>query len=751
MPFNWIMKQIAVLSFFLKISFLLYLVGSFQFVSAQTPRLDSLLNTLKTMKEDTTKANTLREICDAYKIELNDVNKMGEYAFKLSEFAEKIHFKKGIAYGASFQGVYYWKKGNYTMSLIQDKKALGLMLELGNKRGISTAYLNIGQVYMEQGNYPEAIEYMMKGIKLKEEINDKKGMRVGYNNLGNVYATMGNYKEGLNYYFKTLKIAEESKERLGESYAYDNIGTIFLHQNKLDIALVYFKKAVKIQEEIGDKVIAGSSYSSIGNIYQRKKKYKDALPYHTRDLNAKETANDQLGIVAACNSIGFDYFGMNVFDKALTYQQRSYNLSKKMGHKKGIGDAAGGIGRVYEEKKEYAKALEYYDQLLDISTELDFKEGMRDANAYKASVYTKLKQFEKALQCTELYNAIKDTLLNKDNFKQVAELNTRYETDKKEKEILLLTKDQELNEKTIKQQQLLRWGLIGGLILLSISIASIYRRYRFKQKANVILEKQKKEIQQKNILITDSIDYAKTIQEAVLPTAQETKNLFPESFILYKPKSIVSGDFYWLNAVNDQLICAVADCTGHGVPGAFMSLLGYNMLEDVVKPAPELSPGPILDSLNQQVLSRLSGDDKEETIKHGMDISLISIDKTNNRLQYAGAHNSLYVVRDSQLIELKADKMGIGTAARLKSNQFTNQILELQKGDMIYLFTDGFPDQIGGPSRKKFYYPPFKDLLVSISQLSPETQRNKLNDSHVEWLGEKYDQTDDILIMGIRY
>jgi serine phosphatase RsbU (regulator of sigma subunit)/Tfp pilus assembly protein PilF len=745
------MKQVNPSSFFLKTSFLMCLVISSLLVSAQTPRIDSLLNALKTVKEDTTKVNTLREICDAYKTQLNDIDKVGEYAFKLSEFAERIHFKKGIAYGASFKGIYYWRKGNYTMALIQDKKALGLMQELGNKRGISTAYLNIGQVYMEQGNYPEAIEYMRKGIKLKEEMNDKKGMRIGYNNLGNIYATMGNYKEGLNYYFKTLKVAEESKERLGESYAYDNIGTIFLHQNKLDISLVYFKKAVKIQEEMGDKVIAGSSYSSIGNIYQLKKRYKEALPYHMRDLNVKEAANDKLGISAVCNSIGFDYLGMKVFDKALTYHLRSYNLCKEIGHKKGIGDAAGGIGKIHEERREYSKALDYYDQMLRISTELDFKEGIRDANAYKASVYTHIKQFEKALQCTELYNAIKDTLLNKDNFKQVAELNTRYETDKKEKEILLLTKDQLLNAKTIKQQQLLRWGLIGGLLLLSISIASIYRRYRFKQKANVLLEQQKEEIQQKNILITDSIDYAKTIQEAVLPTAQETKKLFPESFILYKPKSIVSGDFYWLNSVNDQLICAVADCTGHGVPGAFMSLLGYNMLEDVIKPAITLSPGPLLDALNQQVLTRLSGDDKDETIKHGMDISLISIDKLNNRLEYAGAHNSLYVVRDSELIELKADKMGIGTASKQKNTHFTNQVMELHKGDMIYLFTDGFPDQMGGPNRKKFYYPPFKDLLISISQMSPETQRNKLNDSHVQWLGEKYDQTDDILIMGIRY
>jgi serine phosphatase RsbU (regulator of sigma subunit) len=197
------------------------------------------------------------------------------------------------------------------------------------------------------------------------------------------------------------------------------------------------------------------------------------------------------------------------------------------------------------------------------------------------------------------------------------------------------------------------------------------------------------------------------------------------------------------------LTCAVADCTGHGVPGAFMSLLGYNMLEDVVKTIPDITPGTMLDALNLQVITRLSGDDKEEEIKHGMDISLISIDKTTNRLQFAGAHNSLYIVRAGELMELKADKMGIG-ANKQPDKFFSNQVLELQKGDMIYLYTDGFPDQIGGPNRKKFFYPPFKELLKTISFLKPELQRTKLEEAHTQWLG-KMDQTDDILIMGIRY
>jgi serine phosphatase RsbU (regulator of sigma subunit) len=266
------------------------------------------------------------------------------------------------------------------------------------------------------------------------------------------------------------------------------------------------------------------------------------------------------------------------------------------------------------------------------------------------------------------------------------------------------------------------------------------------------LANQKKEIEQKNVFITDSIDYAKTIQESLQPTTQETEQLFPQSFIFSKPKAIVSGDFFWLGKLlNGQQLCAVVDCTGHGVPGAFMSLLGYNILENAVNKQSVNSSAGILGELNKELIARLSKDQSTETMKHGMDISIISIDRTNNNLEFAGAHNSIYIVREEQLIELKGDKVGIGFVNDQQAGIYRNQQIELKAGDMIYLFTDGFPDQIGGPNRKKFYYKPFKELLLSISAMPLELQKVKLNEVHVNWMDGKRDQTDDILIMGIRY
>jgi serine phosphatase RsbU (regulator of sigma subunit)/tetratricopeptide (TPR) repeat protein len=743
------MRKVSHASAYLQFLIFICILAAPSSFLAQTHKIDSLLTLLKTQKEDTSKVNTLSELARAYLFDLNDCQKVGEYGSKQLALSLKLNFNKGIAYGYLNRAIFYRSSGELDSALVYDKKSLPVMIEMGNKKGESSCYLNIGLTLSHQGNFKEALEYMFKGMKIKEQIGDKKGMCSGYNNIGNIYEDQANYAEALKFQLKSLKIREELGDKIGIAMAFNNIGNVVLAQGKSDDALLYYHKSLKISEGQNDLLGIGSSNANMGNIYLAQKNYREARICFFKSLKAREQIDDKRGLAEIFNNIGGAYFLEKKTEEALIYHLKSFKLYEKTGDKKGIAEACGGIANSYTEKKEYEHAFRYCDQMLSLSKELGYKDGIRDAYRNLSNLYKKQKQFEKALQFTNLYNATKDSLLNTENFKQVSELNTRYETDKKEKEILLLTKDQELNAKIIKQQQLVRWGLIGGVTLLFISIFSIYRRYRFKQKANDLLETQNQEIQEKNTLITDSIDYAKTIQEAVLPSTAKIHDLFPQSFILNKPKSIVSGDFYWVNKIDDQLVCAVADCTGHGVPGAFMSLLGYNMLENEVKKNAVREPAVILDNLNAQIIKSLSKEE-DEVIKHGMDISLISIDTTTNLLHYAGAHNSVYIIRDGQLTELKADKKAIGSLDKKGDIHFTPYTFQLQKDDMIYLHTDGFPDQIGGPNRKKFYYQPFKDLLISISALEMQEQKEKLDTAHRRWLGEKMEQTDDILIMGIR-
>ena len=255
-------------------------------------------------------------------------------------------------------------------------------------------------------------------------------------------------------------------------------------------------------------------------------------------------------------------------------------------------------------------------------------------------------------------------------------------------------------------------------------------------------ERQRKEL-------TDSIKYASYIQSALLPSKELFNRLLPEHFILFKPRDVVSGDFYWLSKFKNNIIVAAADCTGHGVPGAFMSMLGISFLNEIVGKGCFHSAAAILNQLRERVMKTLhqTGDKKEQ--KDGMDISLCLIDFENHQLQFAGANNPIYIVRDGNLFEIKGDRMPIGINI-IEERSFTNHLIDIEQDDMIYLITDGYPDQFGGINERKLKYKPFKDILLKIYKLEMELQMQMLEDELHRWQGN-LSQIDDILIIGFKY
>ena len=267
---------------------------------------------------------------------------------------------------------------------------------------------------------------------------------------------------------------------------------------------------------------------------------------------------------------------------------------------------------------------------------------------------------------------------------------------------------------------------------------------------NLQIEKQKDELIKKNIKITDSINYAKQIQDAFLPAQEQIKQVFPESFILFQPKDIVSGDFYWLHTQSNRIVFAVADCTGHGVPGAFMSLISINLLNEIMTKRITPLPSEILELLRMQLITSFKSRKGEEKRQNGLDIALCSYDPTTRVLSYSGAKNSLYLFRNNTFREIKADKHTVGMFYDQENNRFTNHTLVIEKGDVIYLFTDGFADQKGGPNNKKYYYAPFQEFFIRIQELSMEEQKKELEKEINSWKGNN-EQIDDILIMGIRF
>lgn len=719
--------------------------------SSQNKRLDSLQNLLKTVSNnDTLRINILTQIGRSYLYDFNNVEKMKQYATQVIKLSQKTNYKKGFANGYLYYGVYFNGQANYDYALAYYMKALKLFEELKDGKSLGSCYINIGTIYGAKGNYKDALLFLKKGAQFKQEANDKKGTSIAFNNIGNMYSDQGKYPEALDYLTQSLKLKEDINDKSGISISYNNIALIYELQGKRDDAIAYHFKSLKLKEELDDKIGISVSYSNLATLYTAKKLYNEALKYDFLALKLKEDLGEKQGIALCLSNIGTVYSHQKNIKEALKYQIKAFKLMEEMGYEKDIVTTGIALGNTYEQNYEFEKALEFYEKALKKAKDIDFKEGIKDSYGNISSAYKGLGNYPKALEYNTLYYQEKDSLLNKEVAKQVTEINTKYQTEKKEQEIQLLTKDQQLKDKTLREQRVVRIALIVGLGLFFILSFTLYNRYRFKQKANTLLEKQKKEIQEQNILITDSIDYAKTIQEAVFPSENRMKTIFPDSFVLYKPKAIVSGDFYQVIEKNNKIICTVADCTGHGIPGAFMSLLGFNMLENIIERTDNLEPAAILTELNQKLVTTMSQNPvNETTIKHGMDATLIQIDKATMELQFAGAHNSLYQVRNNALHEIKADKISVGSYKEGVSVTFRNHIIPLRKGDVFYLFSDGFPDQIGGPNRKKFYYPPFKELLLSIHQEDIAKQKAKLDETITAWRGER-DQTDDILIVGIR-
>ncbi|MES2593589.1 MAG: two-component regulator propeller domain-containing protein [Bacteroidota bacterium] len=312
------------------------------------------------------------------------------------------------------------------------------------------------------------------------------------------------------------------------------------------------------------------------------------------------------------------------------------------------------------------------------------------------------------------------------------------------------------------------WFYVVLIILVfSVIIFLIKLRERVLRKENIILEqkiaertevisKQNMEIERKNIAITDNIEYAQNIQQAVLPSEEELNKQFRSHFILYKPKDIVSGDFYWIHEEGNRVLMAVADCTGHGVSGAFVSLMGHNLLNDAINENHNYTPSEILYVLNDKILNTLKQKAQNASAKYGMDIALISLSKVSDankkdtyQLQYSGAHNPLLIFRDNECIQIKANPRSIGSYKKTGDQGFTNNNYEVLKGDMLYMFSDGYVDQLGGPEGKKIFAQPFRDILQSVSQLEMDEQRKILDDKIVQWKGSQ-SQTDDILVVGIR-
>ena len=630
-------------------------------------------------------------------------------------------------------------------------------LSVNNKRFMAHSISTQGVSFAIRGNYEKSLEYFLKTLEIRKEIDDKKGMGDSYNNIGNIYDDQGNYEKALEYYLKSLAINKEIGNKEGMGVSYNSIGFIYSNQGNSEKALEYYSKSLEITRELGDKDGIADSYNNIGLIYSNQENYEKALEYYLKSLAIDKELSNKNGMACSYNNIGIIYKYQGNYEKALEYYLKSLAIDEKLGDIKGIGDSNNNIGLFYKDQGNYEKALEYLLKSKNIKQEINTIKGLDKTSESLYEVYKKLGRYKQALEMHELYMETKDSIAKMDAEEELYkfEVDKEYQLKKQADsilhadEIIIQQAENRAKEEQLKSEKQRRTGLlvIVGLVLVSLGFVFVQLRKTRAQK--VVIEGQHEKLNQSHREITDSINYAKRIQDALMTSAVYIKDVLPESFILFNPKDVVSGDFYWVyRSPKGQIYFTVADCTGHGVPGAFMSMIGTSLLNEFIIENNIEDTAEVLTKMREQIIKSLDQKGLQGENKDGMDMALCKYDPKKGTVQYSGAYNPLIHISKNEINQLKGDSQPVGLHTG-KKLPFTSKEIEVAKGDMLYIYSDGFPDQFGGEKGKKYLSGKFKKFLLSISDKPIDEQNRLIKAEFANWMGD-HEQIDDVCVMGVR-
>lgn len=628
-------------------------------------------------------------------------------------------------------------------------------------------------------NPERALGFARRALELAERITDNAESQSwkaqALSNIGVAYFYQGKYDKALEYHLQALTLRERLGDKRGQAASLNNIGLVYYDESKYDLALVHHLKALKLREEIGDQQGVSSSLSNIGLIYSEQLQYDSAQAYFLKALSVFRQIGDKQGEASLLNNIGRIYTNQGNYDNALECYRQSLELKRQLGNHEGEAASLNNIAQVWLERGQYRAALRYSEQALELADSVGAIVRKQEALETISDIYTALGDDKRALEYYRQYVAVRNEILNRESQNKTLQLQAQYETEKKDQEIKLLNAEREA-------QNQLRNGLIGGGLLLLALLGLAVNRYRDKKRANEEILQQKRlveeqaasikrandelaernrELDEKNHEIMDSIFYAERIQRAVLPDVVAASGLAVEQFILFRPRDIVSGDFYWSHSLETAehgvvSIIAAVDCTGHGVPGAFMSMIGNTILNQIVVERKITNPALILEELNVAVRRALKQDQEDEEdergSRDGMDVCLCSIEPQAGRVVFAGAKRPLYVVRPSlggaPCEEIKGDRASIGGKQKEERRTFTNHEVLITQPITLYLTTDGFADQ-PNPSMEKFGSRRLRELFSDMAIFPAMRQRQMLLNELKQFQGSA-PQRDDITIVGVK-
>jgi len=685
-------------------------------------------------------------------------------------------------------GNVYVDIGNLDSAEYYYNEALKVRKKINDKKGVIATINNLGTIFHNRGMYSKSLEYYFNSLTLIEESGDKNIQSAALNNIGGVYWNQGDYTKALDFFIKSLKLAEELRDIKSAAMIYNNIGLVYSQMDDYEMALKYLNIAFENHQSIKDSTGISNVLVGLGELYHKKKEYSKAVNSYLEAEKIRRKQSDLIGLGNLYVNMGLLYRDMGDLEKSLTSFEEAEAIFITHNFPWGNANSLIQSGLVYSELGFNQKAITKCLKGIDIAKQIGAIDIAKNGYFYLSKVYEIIGNTAQAYRAYKFFVTYRDSINSIEKTKQLFKIQIQAEFDKvsqKQK----VEQDSKLilaQSKSIKQTKIANIFMLAFALTLSVSIL-FFINFRQKQRNNDLLafqkldmERQKSELVaqrdeleiQKNLVIHqrdkimtmltelgESIDYARKIQQALLPSDKSLEIAIGNYFLLFQPRESVGGDFYWVAQNENLTFFALGDCTGHGVPGGFMSMLGVSLLNELVSRSDCTSPSKILWNLRDMIIKALNQTGLDDDSQDGMDIALCMYNSQNHQLVYSGANLSLVlatttkfepsdkVFTQGNIVEFKPDRMPVAYYQRMV--EYYEHHIVLTPGDTIYMFSDGYADQFGGPSNKKFGYSTFRNLISSTAKKPFEKQRDSFWYEFDKWKGDE-NQTDDVIVMGIR-
>lgn len=710
---------------------------------------------------------------------------------KSLEINQQYQLSKQMASGYNNLGNVYFSQGNYTKALECYQKVLAIDEKGNNKAGLAFDYTNLGNVYSVQGKYAKALKYYHMSLAIEQENNNKFAIAGCYQNIGAIYQNQGNYPAAIEYFQKALEIEQGIGSKQGLSVTYGNLGEVYTQLTNYDLALEYHHKALRIDSLLGNKQGVALSYNNIGSVYKRQHKYEKAMAYYQESLKIFKEIGAQSGIAQNYLSLGSLALWGKHYAMAQEHLEQALGIWQKLGEEDMVPSCLVELGKVHFLQKNYAKAVAYLEQGMEKARKIKLSTVLKTGAETLAKTYRSLGKSALAYDYYVLFKQMSDSLMNIENAKKITRLEDEFEF-RQEKDSLKRANAKQAHQLKEEQDASRFQSRVNVIIIVLLVIVvalalATYRNELRQRKLNGLLQDQKENLEdqqhelstlneellqsqeeismqsdavaKQNKLLSEhknridqSFRAARVIQRSILPSRELMSELFAEHLVLYMPKDVVSGDFYWLHQTHEHVILVVADCTGHGVPGAFMTLIGNTLLDKLIKIDKITDPAEVLSQLHIDIQVTLR---QKETqyYEGGMDAIMLTISKTKTSegvaIQVAGAKTDLIYVNPhtEQMHILKGVRKSLG-GLQSERKQFVTEHLVLPKGSLLYAGSDGLTDQ-ANEAGEKFGRERLRDFVQQNWQ-QPLSHQKAILQSCINKYTKNVPLRDDILWLGVK-